>query len=356
MRYKANGFSLVELLVVLAIVAVLVSLLLPAVQQVREAARRAACMSNLRQIGLALHNYHDTHRVLPPGYVQTDLSDKVKHVRFGWGALLLEQIEQRSLHAVIRPKFDHPRPSFSKKPLSLWQCPSDDAMQRLAAWTRVIGVDELGLCTDSLGATSSTILADCPIPPNVSWVWAGTCTDSSGATSTTPESLCPIPPNVSWVGDYKIRRGGVGFAARASYVGNYGDLPLRTSDGRGILHGNSSIHLYDIADGTSNTFAAGERYMMLGRATWEGVHYSESVDLLTGEVILVLAEGHFVLGTTRYAPPNSGPKHVGFSSNHEGGCHMLLCDGSVRFFSENINPLVWRQLGNRDDGQPMGQY
>ncbi len=95
-RLQKRGFTLIELLVVIAIIAILIALLLPAVQQAREAARRSACKNNLKQIGLALHNYHDTHRVFPPGHVNIgDVS------RVGWGTFILPFMDQAPLYQKI---------------------------------------------------------------------------------------------------------------------------------------------------------------------------------------------------------------------------------------------------------------
>ena len=94
-RRNPRGFTLIELLVVIAIIAILIALLLPAVQQAREAARRSSCKSNLKQFGIALHNYHDTHGVLPPGFVNTH--------GWGWGTYLLPGVEQSSLYESLDP-------------------------------------------------------------------------------------------------------------------------------------------------------------------------------------------------------------------------------------------------------------
>jgi len=99
---RRNGFTLIELLVVIAIIAILIALLLPAVQQAREAARRSTCKNNLKQIGIAMHNYHDVHRTLPPGYLDDDPAANVtNHNLLGWGTFILPYIEQSALYNSI---------------------------------------------------------------------------------------------------------------------------------------------------------------------------------------------------------------------------------------------------------------
>ncbi|VAX42649.1 hypothetical protein-transmembrane region and signal peptide prediction, partial [hydrothermal vent metagenome] len=96
-----KGFTLIELLVVIAIIAILIALLLPAVQQAREAARRSACKNNMKQIGLALHNYHDTHRVFPPGVIVRPEGTTNIHNRLGWGTMILPFMDQAPLYALV---------------------------------------------------------------------------------------------------------------------------------------------------------------------------------------------------------------------------------------------------------------
>ena len=113
-RSVARGraaFTLIELLVVIAVIAVLIALLLPAVQQAREAARRTQCKNNLKQLGLALHNYHDTYSCFPPGWLNdpvlmTNTADAMNTARYAWGALLLPFIEQSNIYNIIRPNND----------------------------------------------------------------------------------------------------------------------------------------------------------------------------------------------------------------------------------------------------------
>ncbi len=128
-RGSRAGFTLVELLVAIGIIGVLVSLLLPAVQAVRVAARQAACKNNLRQIGLALHNYHDTHHSLPPGCLQwRPWNGPRTHRQFAWSAMLLPFVEQSNLHRLIdwgKP-FDAPENApAARTDLTIYLCPTE---------------------------------------------------------------------------------------------------------------------------------------------------------------------------------------------------------------------------------------
>src|SRR5687768_10363718 len=107
-----RAFTLVELLVVIAIIGVLVALLLPAVQAAREAARRSSCANNLKQLGLAMHNYHDTYKVLPVQSFPAHGSNNA----WGWGPMIFPFIELQPLYDTIRPNFNQPSPCVSPGP------------------------------------------------------------------------------------------------------------------------------------------------------------------------------------------------------------------------------------------------
>lgn len=123
-----KGFTLIELLVVIAIIGILVALLLPAVQQAREAARRTSCKNNLKQFGLALHNYHDTHRTFPPGYVYRPGPSGENILGFGWGAMILPFLDQSNLYSRFdwnAPIFDPVNEQLRTRHLAVFLCPSD---------------------------------------------------------------------------------------------------------------------------------------------------------------------------------------------------------------------------------------
>lgn len=127
MDARRRGFTLLELLAVIAIIGVLVSLLMPAVQQARESARRVQCQSQMKQLGLALHNYHEQHGVLPSAALVIGPSFAT-FSGWGWGAMILPQIEQAPLYARIR--FEQGTAVGVNRgviptPLAIWRCPSD---------------------------------------------------------------------------------------------------------------------------------------------------------------------------------------------------------------------------------------
>jgi len=124
---KRRGFTLIELLVVIAIIAILIALLLPAVQQAREAARRASCKNNLRQIGLALHNYESAHRIFPPGVLGKSGSPSAGELLHTWQAMILPELEQATLQQTydFNLRFDDPANAAAvRQTLSVFLCPS----------------------------------------------------------------------------------------------------------------------------------------------------------------------------------------------------------------------------------------
>lgn len=296
---KRQGFTLVELLVVLAIIGLLVGLLLPAVQQAREAARRMSCSNNLRQLGLAVQNYHSSHKRLPPGYVAS--SDAVGAEfgnGWGWGSMILPEMEQSSLMQQINFSLpiEHPFHSVNRLiSLSAFICPSDTVQPQ----------------------------------------WNVVRRDASGNVTST---ICQV--------------------ASANYVGVFG-IREPVGDGDGVLFRNSRIGMKDILDGTSSTMMLGERSAKWGDATWVGAVTGAALFPPVGSPALPHVEpsSSMVLGHTFEGAPNSQDLELNnFSSLHAGGGHMIFADGHVQFISSSTEKQTFRALSTRAGSETLGDY
>lgn len=333
MSVRRVGFTLIELLVVVAIIAVLVALILPAVQQARESARRAECKNRLKQIGVAMHAYHEMHRTFPPGFVQSDPANAGSHVGFAWGIFLLPMMDQQGLY----DRLNFNSPACPNVKWASWQCLSDRLIiAGNTTWTTINVGAELGDCTVTSGSP--------PVVTTLSNQTQNQCTAAGG----------------SWVGGgtYQTSTAAVGYASRGSYVGNFGSTALSSLTGStGVLAVNSRISARDITDGMSNTWLAGERDTALGQSTYEGVHYSLTGGS-TGAASVTPTQsnsGRVVLGSTQPGRPNQSGSS-GFSSAHVSGAHLVLCDGGVRFVKQSIDATLWTNLGNRADGNAISDF
>jgi prepilin-type N-terminal cleavage/methylation domain-containing protein len=294
MSRKRFGFTLIELLVVIAIIAVLIALLLPAVQQARESARRTQCKNNLKQLGLALHNYENTSKLLPPGYI-TGASTTV--AGYSWGCMILPYMEQSTIYNSIN--FNAAAGSLPQQ-LSAWKCPSDPNSIGLSTYNSVTGSQNNGVWTTN-----------------------------------------PTVPSTN--------------NAKSNYVGNGGSAGLSIGAGNGVFFINSNIQLAAVTDGLSNTFFGGERHQGLGSAAWGVAVADDSWDNVNNVVVVGGAgnTGRQVLGC---GASNLQKSSSGFGSMHVGGCHMLLGDGAVRFVSENVYLPTFQNLCARNDGNVVGDY
>ena len=306
-HYKA--FTVTELLVVITIVAVLLGILIPAVQSAREASRRMHCQNQLKQMALGLHAYHGAVRVLPPAYpggFDPYLDDK----RWGWGTFLLPFIEQQPLFEQLAPTrdglfhvvFNPIKRPLLETPISTYLCASDPSESR-----------------------------------------ADNNRDFSGPTSPA-STTAAIMFHINYLG---FR------AATSNYVCNFGafwrpnygiwsDKELR---GDGVMGCNSSVRLGDIIDGTSNTFAIGERTYRNHAAVWAGV---EAWNQCTAHgVSMVAGTAYYLLNSPASAYPYTcdGVGASGFSSSHPGGANFAMCDGSVKFIGSSIESRNRDQLG-----------
>jgi prepilin-type N-terminal cleavage/methylation domain-containing protein/prepilin-type processing-associated H-X9-DG protein len=304
----ALGFTLIELLVVIAIIAVLIGLLLPAVQAAREAARRAQCSNNLKQIGLAMHNYHSALNVFPPGYLsQTqDNSTAPDAVELGpgwaWATMLMGHLEQSALYNAVNfaMPITHPASlTVRTARLSLFLCPS------------------------SVGSGPAVI------------------------------QFASAPPGTVVINDM----------AAGQYVASAGQFEVADSpaNNNGVFFRGSHVAMQDITDGSSQTLMVGERSRNLADATWVGVVPGAGVCTSpTWKVPNCEPSSVMVTGHTGPSPggqqwvdtPNyKGAGADDFWSLHSGGCEFLFCDGSVRFLKETINPRIFSQLSTRAGGE-----
>lgn len=300
---RPKAFTLIELLVVIAVIAVLIALLLPAVQSAREAARRAQCSNNLKQIGLGMHNYHAALDVFPPGYITktetADVDSPETGPGWAWGTMLLNSLEQTAAYNAV---------NFSL-PIT---APASQTIRtaRLSTF----------LCPSSTGG-------DGPV----------TLKDAGGTTLVT--DLSP-----------------------GQYVASAGQLEVEEFPARnnGVFYRNSRIGVRDVTDGTSTTMMAGERSRNVADATWVGViPYSRVCTNPRWKVQDCETANVMVLGHTGPSPdqrwvdvPNyKGAGADDFWSLHPGGCNFLFCDGSVRFIKESVDPRVFSFLSTRAGGE-----
>ncbi len=314
-----RAFTLIELLVVIAIIAVIVALLLPAVQQAREAARRTQCRGNLKQIGLALHNYAEQYNTLPPASVFSGRDTAPVHsatdqAAYGWGTFLLPHLDQTplyeqlnvpglELHLLLQQASLRP---LTQKVLPVYRCPSDQA-------------EDL----NTSRPFSNAVYGNTP-----------------AATSNYAASMGTVWKNSqNWLNGRQ--------------------------DPFGLLWGSSRVRLQDITDGASNTFVIGERSWVDLAAVWVGTRNYQG----TGDV------GFRQISATTDSKINEASANAtgGYSSKHQGGAHFLFADGRVEFLSENINydqtgatlperdpgltaMGIYQRLARRNDGQVVGDY
>jgi prepilin-type N-terminal cleavage/methylation domain-containing protein len=304
MRYDATsrrcpgrfGFTLIELLVVIAIIAVLIGLLLPAVQKVREAASRAECSNNLHQIGLALHNYHDSQGSFPSGYLCTQPQDNPDYTSPGWGwaALLLPFIEQGNLSRQINFALPIEAPS------------------NLAARTMIL---KLYVCSSDR---------------------------STGIFTIHDKNNAPLVQ-----------------AATNSYAACHGlgvDLDEELDDFNGMFSRNSRVRFADVTDGTSNTIAIGERGAFFTQAAWAGAVNFGTTRITPGAPVnnpnviedaptQTLAHIDVETINDRRGDPED------FFTPHTGVALFLFADGSVHSITTALSLQTLQALATRDGGE-----
>lgn len=314
-----RGFTLIELLVVIAIIAILIALLLPAVQQAREAARRSTCKNNLKQLGLAMHNYHDTHRTFPPGAVWYGIGSAPENGRdANWGTTWVVQIlpfmDQANLYNNYNMSLNA-RSANASTTNSVLQakipsliCPSQP------------GVDRSNLSQDFNGFSKITYAA------------------SVGAGST---------------------------LTRSDYTN-----PNRRGFFSAVAQNGAKIR--DVTDGSSNSIMLSEIVVGISSGDDKGAWGWCTGALFSGRNSNgILTPNAKVLDRTPYASNNTSDKNFNRRNSpddinagsgqaarsfHVGGVHATMGDGAVRFLSENIDQTTYLNLLSIADGNVVGEF
>ena len=335
-----RAFTLVELLVVIAIIGILVALLLPAVQAAREAARRTSCSNNLKQYGLALHNYHDTQGAFPPGGLWNVSSANWGWANMGWQARILPYAEQQPLYekidwnlmaggntgyeSLVTPN----GPRVREAVLPYAKCPSDEAAKTTTLWGPIYGNSSYSGSLGSQGTPS--IDSSCQPYYN------------------------PTPGQFSEVLQWNADHGNT----------------WRNQDLSGMfcrMGTDECINIATVLDGTSNVIIVGEilpncndhsgggwaNYNSSGNA-----HASTSVPINTMTTCYrtqAEASSHYETNARCFNWQNWNLSW-GFRSRHPGGSQFVFVDGSVHYLTKGINYKTYQYLGGRRDGNSVGNF
>jgi len=296
MKYQKHnrGFTLVELLVVIAIIGVLVALLLPAVQAAREAARRSSCSNKMKQIGLAMHNYHDNYLRMPISY-GTCAGAK----RWGWIPMILPFVEEENIYNDLnfsQASWQGNNLQYLKQVHDGFVCPSNPLSDEIRQ-------------EENFGAGFEI--------------------------SQTDYSAC--------IGDY-VNSSGVGQTPAFGNVGCGNEV-------RGVIgRWGKSAKFRDITDGTANTFLVGEGVgAMCITQNW-GTQAFGTTSHPPNFMNRSLQDNLPTPGNPRW------DESIGFRSYHPGGCQFTLSDASVKFISETIDGPTYRALGSRAGGEVLGEF
>ncbi len=319
-RTKAKGFTLIELLVVIAIIAILIALLLPAVQQAREAARRTQCKNNMKQLGLAMHNYHDVHKMFPSGTSTASLYVP------GWCPRIFPYIEETG---------------------------------------RFNGIAALTLASGApVGGDWNTLLMP----------WRFDTVPHRGSNALWgPVKTFTCPSSAQ--GDRAVD------AVTYAFQNQQGGLHYRGCSGRvedvmtgvgaayqwansGIFYRFHNTHIGQVTDGTSNTILLGETSSSEGwtatnKSGWMGLHswvWGEYTYWLPTTINQYLSIDHKHIKFPINYRGTFQTSETPYTSYHTGGAQFLLADGAVRFLSQNMDLATLKSLGTRGNGDIPGEF
>jgi prepilin-type N-terminal cleavage/methylation domain-containing protein len=316
MSTRRRGFTLVELLVVIAVIGILIALTLPAIQAVRESARMITCKSNLRQIGIAMHVYHEDRGRLPTGWKSRNPAGDPG---WGWATALLPFIEQGS---VIRSQLDLRLPIEDEEnaagrrvSIALYLCPTDSA-------------------------------------DGIFMIGAGDDHDHDHGDDDHDEDEHDEDDNHGHDHDdgsehnIDTEHEPLFDVGRSNYAGVFGDEEIadHPDDGTGTFFENSRIGFRHITDGLSNTIIIGERSSQFGGTTWTGVIPDAAESMAR------------VVGATDHRPNEDGGHFDDFSSFHRQGANFLFGDGGVRVITDEVDLDVYRGLSTRAGREKVGEF
>jgi prepilin-type N-terminal cleavage/methylation domain-containing protein/prepilin-type processing-associated H-X9-DG protein len=312
LRTRTPAFTLIELLVVIAIIGILIALLLPAVQKIREAAARIQCQNNLKQLGLAIHNYHDSNNQLPPARVGRDAYAT-------WPVIIAPYVEQQNfanLWDITRIYQQQPNPLARTTTLKIFFCPSRRSpMLSPASENGVSGTDGNGHLDSACGDYA--------------------CCDGDGwnrnTTAARGAMIAPMLTNPN--------------------IGDNNPYPARIYGFRSVTNFSA------ISDGLSNTLLIGEKHVRHGglglasngdEAYYSGYNY-DTAQRSAGWYI----DGAGVRQNKPIMKPDDAASTIRFGSWHTGSCNFVFCDGSVHSLPVNIDIETLRRLADRSDGLPV---
>lgn len=335
------AFTLIELLVVIAIIAILIALLLPAVQQAREAARRTQCRNNLKQIGLAIHNYHDNFGQFPQNYEATaNAASNASSI--SWITASLPYFDQAPLYNQLnfndtleaggsnqRNALDNAQARVVRATvLSALLCPSNPQAAKGSFAGNYSGGGWHGNGRDIPGSARTDYVG------NMGFVWTGwkDCGDDA------------VPLGTPWIDPNTF------------YNDGGGNLPRL----HGVFWWKGTAKIADIVDGTSNTVGVFESHHWNTSKRFPSEQNKAAAWFTPIGAIEVMQKPiNFAPGDVVGAPNDNGGEDTrcsSFSSTHVGGAHALLVDGSVRFISENIGQVVYRAIATRSGGEVNGEF
>jgi len=379
---KRQGFTLIELLVVIAIIAVLIALLLPAVQAAREAARRSQCTNNLKQIGLAMHNYHQGVGTFPIGNGQG-----ARSANYGggysnwtdWGAmaLLLPYMEQGPTYNAINFSFcmgggygAAVNVTSSTRLIAAYMCPSDQNvgfggapisnMTTVAAWGQTCYPPNINSYRGSIGTTTSawgwtTGYANCqPDPMNLNG-GGNPCNAfstgifvyylSNGIQQVTDGTSNTIAYSESLVGD-SAPSGGISVAHRNNSVGPVSGASIAAVPDASAI--NYQTVLIPALNLCTQTYQQGSAINATNGNRWGW----GAVGISLFNTVVTPNSKQFPWNSCDYS--GGGPDNSTFSnaqSNHPGGVNVMFADGSVRFVKDSVSPQTWMALGTKSSGE-----